>query len=150
MKGPMGTPGFVERIIVEYARLSRGIIDTINQNLKQSQQSKPMLEQVRYITNEGGQRVGVLLDWETYDRLIHPLLLDGECLVGLSKPELEALAESQLALSDRDRLDDLLGRNADGRLSASEIEALDRLLERIDQLTILKTRARYSLKCLEN
>jgi len=146
----MGTPGFVERIIVEYARLSRGIIDTINQNLKQSQQSKPMLEQVRYITNEGGQRVGVLLDWETYDRLIHPLLLDGECLVGLSKPELEALAESQLALSDRDRLDDLLGRNADGRLSASEIEALDRLLERIDQLTILKTRARYSLKCLEN
>lgn len=108
----MGTPGFVERIIVEYARLSRGIIDTINQNLKQSQQSKPMLEQVRYITNEGGQRVGVLLDWETYDRLIHPLLLDGECLVGLSKPELEALAESKLAPSDRDRLDDLLGRNA--------------------------------------
>jgi len=146
----MGTPGFVERIIVEYARLSRGIIDRINQNIKQSQQSKPMSEQVRYITNEGGQRVGVLLDWETYDRLIHPLLLDGECLVGLSKPELEALAESQLAPSDRDRLEDLLAGNADGRLSASEIEALDRLLERIDQLTILKTRAKYSLKCLEN
>jgi len=109
-----------------------------------------MLEQVRYITNEGGQRVGVLLDLETYDRLIHPLLLDGECLVGLSKPELEALAESQLAPSDRDRWDDLLGRNADGRLSASEIEALDRFLERIDQLTILKTRAKYTLKCLEN
>ncbi|MBC6472849.1 MAG: hypothetical protein GDA48_08530 [Hormoscilla sp. GM102CHS1] len=109
-----------------------------------------MSEQVRYITNEGGQRVGVLLDWETYDRLIHPLLLDGECLVGLSKPELEALAESQLAPSDRDRLVDLLAGNADGRLSASEIEALDRLLKRIDQLTILKTRAKYSLKCLEN
>ena len=109
-----------------------------------------MSEQVHYITNEGGQRVGVLLDWETYDRLIHPLLLDGECLVGLSKPELEALASSLLAPSDRDRLEYLLAGNADSRLSASEIEALDRLLERIDQLTILKTRARYTLKCLEN
>ena len=109
-----------------------------------------MSEQVRYITNEAGQRVGVLLDLETYDRLIHPSLIDAECLVGLSKPELEALAESQLAASDRDRLDDLLARNADGRLSPSEIEDLDRTLERIDQLTILKTRARYTLKCLEN
>lgn len=109
-----------------------------------------MSEQVRYITNEGGERVGVLLDLETYDRLIHPLLLDEECLVGLSKLELEALAESELAPRDRERLDDLLARNADGRLSEAEIEALDRLLERIDQLTILKTRARYTLKSLEN
>ena len=70
--------------------------------------------------------------------------------MGLSKPELEALAESQLAPSDRDRLDDLLARNADGRLFPSEIEDLDRTLERIDQLTILKTRARYTLKCWEN
>ena len=109
-----------------------------------------MSEQVRYITNEGGERVGVLLDLETYDRLINPLLLDEECLVGLSKLELEALAESELAPSDRERLDDLLARNADDRLSSSEIETLDRLLERIDQLTILKTRARYTLKSLEN
>ena len=108
-----------------------------------------MSEQVRYITNEEGLRVGVLLDLETYDRLIHPSLMDRECLVGLSTPELEALAESQLAPRERGRLDDFLARNTDGRLSSSEIEDLDRLLERIDQLTILKTRARYTLNCLE-
>lgn len=109
-----------------------------------------MSKQVRYITDEVGQRVGVLLDLETYDRLIHPSLIDAECLVGLSKPELEALAESQLVAGDRDRLDDLLARNAEGRLSSSEIEDLDLTLERIDRLTVLKTRARYTLKCLEN
>ena len=92
----------------------------------------------------------MLLDLETYDRLIHPSLMDRECLVGLSRPELEALAESQLAPRERDRLDDFLARNTDGRLSSSEIEDLDRLLERIDRLTLLKTRARYTLNCLEN
>ena len=120
-----------------------------------------MLEKVNYITNEEGQRVGVLLDLETYDRLVNstpglklsptlPSQGDGEFLVGLSKPELEALAESQLAPKERDRLENLLARNAEGQLSSQETEILDRLLERIDGLTVLKTRARYTLNRLES
>lgn len=112
-----------------------------------------MLEKVNYITNEQGQRVGVLLDLETYDRLINPSppgKRDDEYLIGLSIAELQALADSQLAPKERDRLDDLLARNVEGQLSSPEIEALELLLERIDGLTVLKTRARYTLNLLEN
>lgn len=70
---------------------------------------------------------------------------DPELLVGLSDGELEALAESLLAPSAQARLDELLTRNAESQLSARDNAELDRLLERIDQLTLLKTRARYTL-----
>ena len=70
---------------------------------------------------------------------------DPELLVGLSDGELEALAESLLAPSAQARLDELLTRNAESHLSAKDKAELDRLLERIDQLTLLKTRARYTL-----
>jgi hypothetical protein len=71
---------------------------------------------------------------------------DPEILVGLSPGELEALSESLLAPTAQARLDDLLARNADGQLAAGETAELDRLLERVDQLTVLKTRARYTLQ----
>jgi hypothetical protein len=71
--------------------------------------------------------------------------LDSELLVGLSVGELEALAEGMLAPAAQTRLDELLARNAENGLSASEQNELDRLLERVDQLTILKARARYTL-----
>jgi hypothetical protein len=71
--------------------------------------------------------------------------MDSELLVGLSDGELEALAESMLAPAAQTRLDHLLDQNAEGRLSAAEQLELDRLLERVDQLTILKTRARLTL-----
>jgi len=70
---------------------------------------------------------------------------DPELLVGLSDGELEALAESLLAPSAQTRLDELLARNAESPLSSYEQAELDRLLERVDQLTVLKTRARYTL-----
>ena len=70
---------------------------------------------------------------------------DPELLVGLSGGELEALAESLLSSTAQVRLDELLARNAENRISAKEQAELDRLLERIDQLTVLKTRARYTL-----
>jgi hypothetical protein len=70
---------------------------------------------------------------------------DSELLIGLSHDELEALADSMLAPSAQSRLDDLLDRNAEHRLGADERRELDRLLARVDQLTILKTRARYTL-----
>lgn len=71
---------------------------------------------------------------------------DSELLVGLSHDELEALADSMLAPSAQSRLDDLLERKAENRLGANELLELDRLLTRVDQLTILKTRARYTLR----
>lgn len=71
---------------------------------------------------------------------------DAELLVGLSPEELEALADSMLVPSAQSRLDDLLERNAQGQLGDDEQLELDRLLARVDQLTILKTRARYTLR----
>ena len=109
-------------------------------------QSKP----VQYVTNEQGERVGVLLDLNTYSRLANPLGLDRECLVGLSVDELNALASCKLAMTDQARLDDLVTRNAESLLYADEIAELDDLLAKADQLTLLKTRARYTLKCLED
>ena len=99
----------------------------------------------RYIIDEQGERVGVLLDLEEYQQLTRLSPPDAELLVGLSEDELQALAHSVLAPVEQDRLDDLLARNADGQLSETEQIALDHLLHYIDQLSILKTRARYTL-----
>ena len=71
--------------------------------------------------------------------------IDSELLVGLSIAELEALADSLLAPAAQARLDDLLARQKERQLSAGEESELDGLLQKVDQLTILKTRARYTL-----
>jgi hypothetical protein len=68
-----------------------------------------------------------------------------EILTGLSVEELEALADSLLAPAAQARLDELLTRQKAKLLSADEEQQLDRMLQRVDQLTILKTRARYTL-----
>ncbi len=70
---------------------------------------------------------------------------DPEILTGLSEAELEALAEGALAPAAQAKLDDWLAQTAQDALSAAEKVELGRLLERIDQLTTLKTRARYTL-----
>jgi hypothetical protein len=69
---------------------------------------------------------------------------DAELLLGLSDDELQALADSKLAPSAQARLDELLQRNAEGGLDDRASAELDRLLAQVDQLTILKTRARYT------
>jgi len=71
---------------------------------------------------------------------------DPEVLLGLSRGELEALAEGMLAPSVQARLDDLVARSKQGGLSSEEMAELDRLLSRVDQLTLVKTRARYTLR----
>jgi hypothetical protein len=63
---------------------------------------------------------------------------DSERLVGLSIEELEALADSLLAPAAQARLDDLLARRQEQPLSADEERELDGLLQKVDQLTILK------------
>jgi hypothetical protein len=110
---------------------------------------RAMSEPVQYVTNGQGERVGVLLDWNTYAQFSHLLAGDEECLMGLSIDELQALASCKLALADQTRLDDLVARNAESLLQADEVAELDNLLQKVDQLTILKTRARYTLKGLE-
>ena len=71
--------------------------------------------------------------------------IDSEMLTGLSVGELEALAEGLLAPGGHARLDELLAKNGAGALSTGERQELERLLELADQLTLLKTRARYTL-----
>ena len=68
-----------------------------------------------------------------------------EMLIGLSDEELEALADSILAPSAQSRLDELLAINTEGQLTADQQSELDLLLAKVDQLTILKTRANYTL-----
>ena len=103
----------------------------------------------RYITNEQGERIGVLLALDEYRQITRQLLRpdasDPEILIGLSEEELQALAHSTLAPVEQSRLDELLTQNTEGRLSETEQTELDRLLNDIDHLTILKTRARYTL-----
>jgi hypothetical protein len=45
----------------------------------------------RYIIDEQGERIGVLLDLEEYQRLTRLSPPDAELLVGLSEDELQAL-----------------------------------------------------------
>jgi hypothetical protein len=104
---------------------------------------------MRYITNKQGERVGILLDLETFDRLSNPSN-DENSLVGLSQAELKALAESKLAPAAQAQLTELLDRNTEGQLNEEELVELNRLLAQSDHLALLKTRARYTLKSLVN
>jgi len=107
-----------------------------------------MSEAVQYITNQQGERVGVLLDLETYHRLVNSAASDEELLMGLSLEELQALANSQLASAEQTQLGDLLTQNVEGQLPVDATATLDRLLAQVDNLNILKTRARYTLQQL--
>jgi hypothetical protein len=108
-----------------------------------------MSKSIQYVTNEKGERIGVLLDLETYHQLTNPSANDAEILTGLSQDELQALAGSVLSPTAQAKLDELLLRNASNQLTIEENEALDILLAQVDQLNILKTRARYTIKYLE-
>jgi hypothetical protein len=92
-----------------------------------------------------GEQVGVLLDMELYRQLTADQTADPDLLIGLTTPELEALAESKLAPDEQNKMSDLLRTQREANLSDAEEAELERLLARTDQLTILKTRARYTL-----
>lgn len=89
------------------------------------------------------------INLEAKYQLKNPLEKDPECLIGLSRDELEALAESVLSISQQEQLNSLLVKNSEGRLSAQETIILDLTLAQIDKLTILRTRARYTLKKMD-
>lgn len=103
-----------------------------------------MVQDVRYVTDEAGERVAVLLNLATYQRLT-AIRNDSELLTGLSHDELVALAESALSLQAQSQLQDLLSRHAEGGLLDDDLATLDQLLARVDDLNLLKARARYTL-----
>ncbi len=70
---------------------------------------------------------------------------DLELITGLSVDELEAIADGLLVSPLQNRLSHLLACSKDGPLSSADNLELDGLLRKTDQLTILKTRARYTL-----
>jgi hypothetical protein len=107
-----------------------------------AEESEDMM-QVQYVTNELGQRIGVLLDVDAYQRLVGAQPADLDLLLGMSRAELEALAASRLALAAQTRLQELLAQQKKGTLT--DTAELDELLAQTDQLTLLKTRARYTL-----
>ena len=81
---------------------------------------------------------------------------DPELLIGLRPVELQALSECRLTVIQQARLSELLDRNSDGALSSEEAilwgrgfaNELERWVEYTDQLTLLKTRARHTLRQL--
>jgi hypothetical protein len=69
-----------------------------------------------------------------------------EVLTSLNTDELHALAESNLAPSSQARLDELLvPRDEDKKLGQDETKELDELLAKVDDLNVLKARARFTL-----
>lgn len=108
-----------------------------------------MSDAIRYITDDTGTQIGVLLDLDAYRQLSNPLLSDRKCLVNLSRDELLALAHCKISLPEQARLDCLLTRNAEAKLSEDEITELDKILAESDHLMVLKARALYTLKRLD-
>jgi hypothetical protein len=74
------------------------------------------------------------------------MIRDSELLISLSEAELKALADGRLATASQARIDELLELKANAELSPEDTAELDRLLGQVDQLTVLKTRARYTLR----
>jgi hypothetical protein len=73
-------------------------------------------------------------------------LEDEDLLTNVSPAELQALATLSIAPAEQAKLSDLLARNTNNQLSSEELEILDRLLDQLDQLNILKARAQYTLQ----
>ncbi len=63
----------------------------------------------------------------------------------VSTEGLTALADMALAPKSQSKLDELLARNGEGKLSQEEMHDLDLLLKQIDELNLVKARAAVAL-----
>ncbi len=63
---------------------------------------------------------------------------------------LTALAEMALSTKSQTRLDELLAKNSDGKLSADETKELNLLLTQVDELNLVKARAAATLHRIKN
>ncbi len=66
-------------------------------------------------------------------------------LSNMNLQELRALAEAVVAPDRQQQLGALLDKNRRGELSPEEQEALNELLAEVDQVALLKARARYTM-----
>jgi len=103
---------------------------------------------IEYLTRPDGQRTGVVLRWEDYQTLRAYVPTDPDVLMSLSEPELQALAEGMLSSPYQQRLGELLQHNRAGTMNGAEEVELDRLLEHVDHMNVLKARAQYTLQKL--
>jgi hypothetical protein len=103
---------------------------------------------IEYIVTEAGQRTAVVMRWEDYQALQAMLPTDPDALTGLSESELRALAEGMLSPAHQERLRDLLRQNQESGVGGDEQSELDRLLDQVDQMNVLKARAAYTLQRL--
>jgi hypothetical protein len=101
----------------------------------------------QFITNERGERTKVVLDIATYESLTRTPH-DPALLTGLSKDELEALTNVKLAPEEQEQLSSLLAKQSEGKLSQNEVAQLDKLIAQVDQLTLVKAKAMYTLQLL--
>jgi hypothetical protein len=69
-----------------------------------------------------------------------------ELLTGVSLDELEALAAGVLIPAKQARLDALMDGAKRNQLTSDEVAELDDLLNKVDQLNLLKARARYTIQ----
>jgi len=63
---------------------------------------------------------------------------------------LTALADMALAPKSQSRLDELLAKNVENKLSAEETKELDLLLTQVDELNLVKARAAATLHQIKN
>lgn len=68
----------------------------------------------------------------------------------VSTEGLTALADMALAPKGQARLDELLAKNIEEKLSADETKELDHLLANVDELNLVKARAAAALHRIEN
>jgi len=110
---------------------------------------------IQYLVKENGERTGVVLRWEDFQRLraafrtTPATATDSELLVGLNPMELHTLAAVALGTASQARLAELLERNREHTLTSAETQELDQLLADVDALNILKARAQYTLQHLD-
>jgi chaperonin GroEL len=102
---------------------------------------------IRSALQNAASMAGLVLTNECISRMDDS---DYEYIHGLSQAELKALAESMLAPSAQTQLTELLDRHNNNQLDEEELAELDRLLDQIDNLTLLKARAKYTLQSLAN
>lgn len=103
------------------------------------------MQEPRFLTNEQGQTVEVVLDVSTYERLLRLQSADPKLLRDFSREQLEALAKSTLTTPEESQLHDLVEKKKAEALTAEETAKLDALLEQVDQLALVKARALYTL-----
>ena len=101
---------------------------------------------VEYLVREDGERTGVVLNWQDYQKLRARLEVDPDLLIGLDVETLSAIANGVLSASHQQQLEALLERNRTDGLAPEEQSELDRLLDDIDRMNLLKARAIYALK----